>query len=64
MADNRLTELPAAAIKNDTQLQILNLSNNELDFPPLSLQFISHKLKKLYLDNNPIINLDGSFIGK
>ncbi|XP_022900330.2 chondroadherin [Onthophagus taurus] len=63
LAFNRLTDVSTNVLTNFPELTDLNLSNNDLDFMPLSLSLLK-KLEVLILDNNPIRFLDEpSFLG-
>lgn len=65
LADNELTELVGDAVKELKNLVELDLSKNELDFVPETLEYLGKTLKILKLSNNYIFELnDKSFIGE
>ncbi|CAG9864032.1 unnamed protein product [Phyllotreta striolata] len=64
LANNELTELESSIMRNLHTLIELDLSSNELDFVPTTLNYISKNLKVLKLNDNYIFKLDGqSFLG-
>ena len=57
MANNELTELIPDAIEKLTKLVVLDLSKNDLDFVPYSLEKVGTSLEVLIVDDNPIFEM-------
>ncbi|XP_063903896.1 uncharacterized protein LOC135123299 [Zophobas morio] len=57
LANNELTELIPDAIEKLTKLVELDLSKNDLDFVPYSLETVGTSLEVLIVDDNPIFEM-------
>nr|XP_023026272.1 leucine-rich repeat-containing protein 70-like [Leptinotarsa decemlineata] len=64
LANNELTEVEGEALRNLSNLKKIDLSSNQLDFVPESLEYLGKTLQVLNLSENYIFQLnDKSFMG-